>query len=46
MKTNMTGLKILEVLEFSVRDLTANPNDTSNLGGGFLQFSGIQVKIS
>ncbi|XP_043482666.1 protein 5NUC-like [Leptopilina heterotoma] len=43
MKSSMTGSDILEVLEFSVRDLTPNPNDTSNLNGGFLQFSGIQV---
>ncbi|XP_051165504.1 protein 5NUC-like [Leptopilina boulardi] len=40
-KTNMTGAKIKEVLEFSVKDLIAN--DTSNLNGAFLQFSGLKV---
>lgn len=37
----MTGAKIKEVLEFSVKDLIAN--DTSNLNGAFLQFSGLKV---
>lgn len=40
-KTNMTGEKMIELLEWSVRNLIAN--DTSNLDGGFLQLSGIQV---
>lgn len=42
MTVEMSGKQILEMLEYSVQKL--HQNDTSNLEGGFLQFSGLQVK--
>ncbi|XP_057320781.1 protein 5NUC-like [Microplitis mediator] len=40
-KINMTGKQIITMLEHSVHSLEFN--DTSNLNGGFLHFSGLQV---
>ncbi|XP_008555623.2 protein 5NUC [Microplitis demolitor] len=40
-KLNMTGKQIITMLEHSVHNLEFN--DTSNLHGGFLHFSGLQV---
>ena len=40
-KMTVIGSKLIEVLEWSVRNL--KPNDTANLYGQFLQMSGIHV---